>query len=91
MPTRQKRIGIKLARLFEYVRVTRSAIDLVHFLDDLRCLGIDLYLHQQRVGTSTPSGRALFQMLGVFAEIERSMISERAKAGLARTSKKSSP
>ncbi|MPY75150.1 MAG: resolvase [Alphaproteobacteria bacterium] len=69
-------------------RLGRSLQDLVHFLDDLHSLGIDLYLHQQRLDTSTPSGRALFQMLGVFAEFERSMISERVKAGLARTTKK---
>jgi DNA invertase Pin-like site-specific DNA recombinase len=69
-------------------RLGRSLQDLVHFLDDLRSLGIDLYLHQQRLDTSTPSGRALFQMLGVFAEFERAMISERVKAGLARTDKK---
>jgi DNA invertase Pin-like site-specific DNA recombinase len=69
-------------------RLGRSLQDLVHFLDDLRSLTIDLYLHQQRLDTSTPSGRALFQMLGVFAEFERSMISERVKAGLARTDKK---
>jgi DNA invertase Pin-like site-specific DNA recombinase len=82
------------ARKFDMVaawavdRLGRSLQDLVHFLDDLRSLGIDLYLHQQRLDTSTPSGRALFQMLGVFAEFERSMISERVKAGLARTNKK---
>lgn len=69
-------------------RLGRSLQDLVHFLDDLRSLRVDLYLHQQRLDTSTPSGRALFQMLGVFAEFERSMISERVKAGLARTDKK---
>jgi DNA invertase Pin-like site-specific DNA recombinase len=69
-------------------RLGRSLQDLVHFLDDLHSLGIDLYLHQQRLDTSTPSGRALFQMLGVFAEFERAMISERVKAGLARTEKK---
>ena len=34
--------------------------------------------------TSTPSGKAMFQMLGVFAEFERAMIQERVKAGLAR-------
>jgi len=42
------------------------------------------YLHQQAVDTSTPAGRALFQMLGVFAEFERAMIVERVKAGLRR-------
>jgi DNA invertase Pin-like site-specific DNA recombinase len=42
---------------------------------------VDLYLHQQGLDTS---GRAMFQMLGVFAEFERAMIRERVMAGLAR-------
>jgi DNA invertase Pin-like site-specific DNA recombinase len=33
--------------------------------------GVDLFLHQQGLDTSTPSGRVMFQMLGVFAEFER--------------------
>jgi DNA invertase Pin-like site-specific DNA recombinase len=41
-------------------------------------------LHQQGLDTSTPSGRAMFQMMGVFAEFERAMIRERVLAGLAR-------
>ena len=53
-------------------------------LQELHAKGIDLYLHQQGLDTSTPSGRALFQMLGVFAEFERAMIRERVMAGLAR-------
>mgnify|MGYP000951426528 CR=1 FL=1 len=44
----------------------------------------DLYLHQQGVDTTTPAGRALFQMLGVFAEFERAIIQERVRAGIAR-------
>ncbi len=54
------------------------------FLNELRAVGCDLYLHQQALDTSTPAGRAFFQMLGVFAEFERAMIQERVKAGLAR-------
>jgi DNA invertase Pin-like site-specific DNA recombinase len=65
-------------------RLGRSLQHLVHFLSDLQSLGIDLYLHQQYVDTTTPSGRALFQMMGVFAEFERAMIRERVNAGLAR-------
>ena len=45
---------------------------------------VDLYLHQQGLDTSTPSGRAMFQMMGVFAEFERAMIREGVLAGLAR-------
>ena len=65
-------------------RLGRSLQDLVGFLNELNALGIDLYLHQQAVDTTTPAGRALFQMLGVFAEFERSIIQERIKAGLSR-------
>jgi DNA invertase Pin-like site-specific DNA recombinase len=58
--------------------------DLVRTLDDLKAAGIDLYLHGQDLDTSTPTGKALFGMLGVFAEFERSMIVARVKAGLER-------
>jgi len=93
-PAFDKMLNDATARKFDMIaawavdRLGRSLQDLVYFLDDLHSLGIDLYLHQQRLDTSTPSGRALFQMLGVFAEFERAMISERVKAGLARTDKK---
>jgi DNA invertase Pin-like site-specific DNA recombinase len=57
-------------------------------LDRFRPIGRDLYLHQQAIDTTTPSGRAMFQMLGVFAEFERAMIRERVNAGLARAKAK---
>jgi DNA invertase Pin-like site-specific DNA recombinase len=53
-------------------------------LKELHAKGVDLYLHQQGLDTSTPSGRAMYQMMGVFAEFERAMIRERVLAGLAR-------
>jgi DNA invertase Pin-like site-specific DNA recombinase len=65
-------------------RLGRSMRDLIGFLDELRAAKVDLYLHRQAVDTSTPAGRALFQMLGVFAEFERSLIQERVKAGMTR-------
>ncbi|TDJ67931.1 MAG: resolvase [Proteobacteria bacterium] len=65
-------------------RLGRSLQHLVTFLGEIHAKGVDLYLHQQGVDTSTPAGKALFQMCGVFAEFERSMIQERVKAGLAR-------
>jgi DNA invertase Pin-like site-specific DNA recombinase len=48
-------------------------------------LRIDLFLHQQGLDTTTPAGKAMFQMMGVFAEFERAIIQERVRAGLART------
>ena len=65
-------------------RLGRSLQDLVGFLQELHGSGVDLYLHQQALDTTTPGGKAMFQMMGVFAEFERSMISERVKSGLAR-------
>jgi DNA invertase Pin-like site-specific DNA recombinase len=65
-------------------RLGRSLQQLLTFLGELKGKGIDLYLHQQGLDTSTPAGRALFQMLGVFAEFERAMIVERVQAGLRR-------
>ena len=65
-------------------RLGRSLQDLVGFLAELKAAGVDLFLHQQALDTSTPSGRALFQMLGVFAEFETAMIRERTRAGLVR-------
>ena len=61
----------------------RSLPDLLEFLRELHAKDVDLFLHQQGLDTSTPSGRAMFQMMGVFAEFERAMIRERAMTGLA--------
>jgi len=65
-------------------RLGRSLQDLVGFLSELHALKVDLYLHQQGLDTTTPAGKAMFQMLGVFAEFERAMIQERVRAGLRR-------
>lgn len=65
-------------------RLGRSLTDLLGFLGELHAKGCDLYLHQQGLDTSTPAGRAMFQMMGVFAEFEREMIRERVTAGLLR-------
>ena len=64
-------------------RLGRSLPDLLSMLGELEAVGCDLYLDQQAVEPTTPAGRALFQMMGVFAEFERAMIRERVMAGLA--------
>ncbi len=68
-------------------RLGRSLQDLVAFLGELQASSVDLYLDRQGIDTTTPGGKALFQMMGVFAEFERSMIQERIHAGLARARK----
>jgi len=65
-------------------RLGRSLVDLVSGLKELHEAKIDLFLLQQNVDTTTPAGKAMFQMMGVFAEFERAMIQERIKTGFAR-------
>lgn len=69
-------------------RLGRSLQHLIPFLSDLQAKGVDLFLLRQGLDTSTPSGRAMFQMLGVFAEFEASMIRERVRAGVERAKRK---
>ena len=63
-------------------RLGRSLQHLVAGLGDLQAVGVGLYLHKQGLDTSTPSGRAMFGMLSVFAEFERDLIRERVRAGM---------
>jgi DNA invertase Pin-like site-specific DNA recombinase len=69
-------------------RLGRSLTDLLSILQHLKDKGVDLFLHQQGIDTSTTAGKAMFQMLGVFAEFERGIIRERVNAGLARAKAK---
>jgi DNA invertase Pin-like site-specific DNA recombinase len=65
-------------------RVGRSLSDLLATIQHLEAVRVDLYLDQQNIDTTTPTGRLLFQITGAFAEFERSMIRSRVNAGLAR-------
>lgn len=65
-------------------RLGRSLQDLLATLAELQGAKVELYLHRQAIDTNTAAGRALFGMLGVFAEFERAIISERVRAGVAR-------
>ncbi len=75
---------IEMVMTWSVDRLGRSLQDLVSFLAELHAGGCDLYLHVQGLDTSTPAGKAMFGMLGVFAEFERSLVQERVRAGLAR-------
>jgi DNA invertase Pin-like site-specific DNA recombinase len=63
-------------------RLSRSLIDLLGTIQHLEAVGVDLYLDQQSIDTTTPAGKLLFQLTGAFAEFERSMIRQRVRAGL---------
>jgi DNA invertase Pin-like site-specific DNA recombinase len=73
-----------MVRAWSVDRLGRSLQDLVAFLAEIHGAKVDLFLHQQGVDTTTAGGKALFQMIGVFAEFERAMIRDRVNAGLAR-------
>jgi len=65
-------------------RLGRSLQHLIALLSDIHAKDVDLYLHQQGIDTTSPSGKAMFSMMGVFAEFERGMIRERVLTGLER-------
>jgi hypothetical protein len=65
-------------------RLGRSLIDLLGTIQTLEACGVDLYLDQQAIDTTTPAGRLMFQVCGAFAVFERSIIRQRVHAGLKR-------
>src|SRR5215470_18211615 len=65
-------------------RLGRSLIDLLGTIQHLEAVGVDLYIDQQSIDTSTPMGRLIFSVCGAFAQFERSMIQQRIHAGLNR-------
>ena len=75
---------VDIVMVWSVDRLGRSLQHLTALLSDIESKGVDLYLHQQGIDTTTPSGKMMFQMCGVFAEFERSMIRERVMAGLDR-------
>lgn len=82
------RRDIDMVAAWSVDRLGRSLQHLVPFLTDLQAKGLDLFLLRQGLDTSSPSGRAMFQMLGVFAEFEAAMIRERVRTGVARAKRK---
>src|SRR3984885_385070 len=86
-----------ISRVAIYIRVSTSKQDTGNQRRELEVVatrfehppglhekGVGLFLHQQGLDTTTTAGKAMFQMLGVFAEFERGIIRERVNAGLAR-------
>lgn len=65
-------------------RLGRSVLHLAQLVNDLQAIGCALYLHQQGLDSTTPTGRAMLSMSSVFAELERELIRERTIAGMQR-------
>jgi len=74
--------------VWDISRLGRSLQHLVEFLNEVNSVGCNLYIHQSGLDTSTPNGKMMFQMIGVFSEFERELISERVKLGLERVKSK---
>jgi DNA invertase Pin-like site-specific DNA recombinase len=70
-------------RVWAIDRLGRSLIDLLGTIQHLETVGVDLYLEQQHLDTTTPTGKLLFQITGAFAEFEHNMIRQRVNTGLA--------
>jgi len=79
---------VDVVLVWDISRLGRSLQHLLKLMNDFHAKGVDLYLHQQGIDTTTPSGKMMFQMCGAFAEFERGMIQERVKAGLVRAKAK---
>lgn len=65
-------------------RLARSATDLLSIVKELQCKGVELQVIDQSIDTSTPAGRAMLQMLAVFAEFETAIRAERQMDGIAK-------
>jgi len=68
--------------VWKFDRFARSLQMLLEALQTFHALGIDFVSYTENLDTTTPAGKAMFGMIGVFAEFERSMIIERIHAGL---------
>ncbi|HEY2120829.1 MAG TPA: recombinase family protein [Candidatus Acidoferrum sp.] len=68
--------------VWRFDRFARSVSHLLKALENFRALGIEFVSLSEQVDTSTPTGKMIFTVLGAVAELERSLIVERVRAGL---------
>jgi len=68
--------------VWKFDRFARSVSHLLRALENFRALGIEFVSFSEQMDTSTPAGKMVFTVLGTVAELERSLIVERVKAGL---------
>jgi DNA invertase Pin-like site-specific DNA recombinase len=68
--------------VWRFDRFARSVSHLLRALETFKALGIDFVSFSEQMDTSTPAGKMVFTVLGAVAELERSLIVERVRAGL---------
>ena len=69
---------------WRFDRFARSTKQLLDGLEEMNHLGVDFVSYHEQIDTSTPMGKAMFTIVAAIAEFERSIISERVKAGIAK-------
>ena len=74
--------------VWRFDRFARSVHHLVMTLEEFRSIGVDFISFQETIDTTTPLGRAVFAIVAAMAELERSIIQDRVKAGLRRAREK---
>jgi len=75
-------VPLDAVAVWRFDRFARSVSHLLHALETFKALGIEFVSLSEQVDTSTPTGKMVFTVLGAVAELERSLIVERVKAGL---------
>jgi DNA invertase Pin-like site-specific DNA recombinase len=73
---------LEAAVVWKFDRFARSVLHLLRALETFKALGIEFVSLSEQVDTSTPTGKMVFTVLGAVAELERSLITERVRAGL---------
>jgi len=72
----------EIVAVWRFDRFARSVSHLLRALETFKALGIEFVSFSEQVDTSTPTGKMVFTVLGAVAELERSLIAERVRAGL---------
>jgi len=80
-----KKRKIDVVLVWRYDRFARSTQALVNALKEFQRLGIDFISYQENIDTTTPTGELIFHVMASLAQFESSLISQRVKAGMART------
>ena len=86
---RRRKFDVVLVWKFD--RFARSTSHLLRALEEFKVLGIEFVSLSESVDTSTPMGKMVFTVLGAVAELERSLIVERVKAGMRNAKAKGRP
>lgn len=77
-----RRRQVDVVAVWRFDRFARSVSHLVNALEEMRALGVDFVSYQEGIDTSTPMGRAMFQITAAFAELEHAIIKERVQTGV---------